>query len=130
MKFEIENRKGELKMENENQKPKLSLDDIFNIRDEVCDSREDDCTACPFDKFCSSLTDVFDYKDKIEIICAEWEKKRPTLAEKINEILKPYDMRLGAGNYICFMDEDTVAYTKDELVNKLYTTRWKGHANE
>ena len=123
-------------MENENQKPKLSLDDIFNIRDEVCDSREDDCTVCPFGKFCSSLTDVFDYKDKIEIICAEWEKKRPTLAEKINEILKPYGMKLMNGNHYIWFDNDNMKFhtsefhTKDELINKLYKTKWEGKLNE
>jgi hypothetical protein len=129
MKFEIENRKGELKMENENQKSKLSLDDIFNIKGEICDSIKDECVGCPFNEgnLCSALSDILDSKNKIETICAEWKM---TIAEKINEILKPHGMKLGAGNYICFEDENEVAYSKTELIDKLYTTKWKGDANE
>ena len=129
MKFEIENRKGELKMENENQKSKLSLDDIFNIKGEICDSIKDECAGCPFNEgnLCSSLSNILDSKNRIETICAEWKM---TIAEKINEILKPHGMRLGAGNYICFEDENEVAYSKTELIDKLYTTKWKGKLNE
>ena len=132
MKFEIENRKGELKMENENQK--LSFVETLRTIDEICDSAQDCVTNCPFMKNNVCIVETFSLiksnADEIEAICTEWEMNKPTLADKINEILKPYGMRLGAGNYICFMDEDTVAYSKNELVNKLYTTRWKGYANE
>jgi hypothetical protein len=116
-------------MENENQKSKLSLDDIFNIKGEICDSINDECVGCPFNEgnLCSSLTDILDSKNRIETICAEWKM---TIAEKINEILKPHGMKLGAGNYICFEDENEVAHAKAELIDKLYTTKWKGKSNE
>jgi hypothetical protein len=129
MRFENKNQKGELKMKNENQKPKLTLDDIFNIKGEICDSIKDGCAGCPFyeDNLCSSLTDILDSKNRIETICAEWKM---TIAEKINEILKPHGMKLGAGNYICFEDENEVAHAKAELIDKLYATKWKGDANE
>jgi hypothetical protein len=123
-------------MENENQKPKLSLDDIFNIKDEICDSIDsikDDCTNCPFNKnnLCSLLDDVLDYRDRIKTICTEWEEKRPTLADKINEILKPYGMKLMHDyHYIWFNDGDMNAHAKAELINKLYTIKWKGDVNE
>jgi hypothetical protein len=132
MKFEIENQKGELKMENENQK--LSFVETLRTIDEICDSAQDCVTSCPFMKndicIVESFSLVKSNADEIEAICTEWEKKRPTIADKINEILKPYGMRLGAGNYICFEDENEVAHAKAELIDKLYTTKWKGDANE
>jgi hypothetical protein len=59
-------------MENENQKPKLSLDDVFNIKDEICHSKGG-CADCPFSKndLCSLLDDILDYRDRIKIICTE-----------------------------------------------------------
>jgi hypothetical protein len=132
MKFENKNQKGELKMENENQK--LSFKDVFKIKDEICVSNID-CDTCPFYKKGTYTCivrgeNITQYVDEIEAICTEWESKKPTLAEKINEILKPYGMRLGAGNYICFEDENEVAHAKAELIDKLYTTKWKGELNE
>jgi hypothetical protein len=135
MRFEIENQKGELKMENENQKPNLSLADICRIQQEICNSKKDCFSQCPFRKngegcIISNIDSIRPYADEIEAICIEWEMNKPTLADKINEILKPHGMKLGAGNYICFEDENEVAHAKAELIDKLYTTKWKGDANE
>jgi hypothetical protein len=131
MKFEIKNRKGELKMENENQKPKLSLDDIFNIKDEICNSVKNDCTNCPFNKnnLCSLLDDVLDYRDRIKTICTEW-KNIPSLADKINEILKPYGMKLFNNSSTNIWIDDNNLHSVEEVRNKLETTKWKGEPNE
>lgn len=135
MKFEIQNQKGELKMENENQKSKLSLADIFRIQQEICSSTEDCFSQCPFMKngeicIVSDIDSIRTHADEIEAICTEW-KNAPSLAEKINEILKPYGMRLmNSSNYIWFDDENMEFHTKDELINKLKTTKWKGEPNE
>lgn len=83
---------------------------------------------CPFNasNLCTSLTDVLDSKDKIESICTEWENKKPTLAEKIDEILKPYGMKLLCdNNYIWFDDNDMEKHSKSALIDKLYTTKCK-----
>ncbi len=133
MKFEIQNQKGELKMKNENQK--LSLVETLRIMNEICDSTQDCVSSCPFMKndvcIVESLSLIKSNVDEIETICTEWEKKRPTLANKINEILKPYGMKL-MDNYHCiwFDDEDMDVHTRAELINKLYTTKWKGEPNE
>lgn len=119
-------------MENENQK--LSFKDVFKIKDEICNSNTD-CDTCPF---CKKATytcivrgeNIAQYIDEIEAICTEWENKKPTLAEKINEILKPYGMKLMDENhYIWFDDGDMELHTKSSLINRLYTTRWKGESN-
>ena len=134
--IEIQNQKGETKMENENQKPKLSLREIFKIQNEICNSIHDcEGSGCPFDKgdrgcMVCNLDNMIEYADEVERICTEWVMNKPTLADKINEILKPYGMKLGAGNYICFEDENEVAHAKAELIDKLYTTIWKGEPNE
>jgi hypothetical protein len=141
MKFEIENQKGELKMKNENQKSKLSLADICKIQQEICSSISDCVSQCPFMKdgelcIVSNMDNIRNHVNEIEAICVEWEMNNPTIAEKINEILKPYGMKLMDGNhYIWFDDEDmefrtSEFHTKDELINKLYTTKWKGEPNE
>jgi hypothetical protein len=71
---------------------------------------------------------IAQYVDEIEAICAEWESKKPTLADKINEILKPYDMKLMDGD-IWFDDDYKGLHTEKSLINRLYTTRWKGESN-
>lgn len=117
-------------MENENQK--LSFKDVFKIKDEICDSNTD-CDTCPF---CKKGTytcivrgeNITRYVEEIEAICTEWENKKPTLAEKITEIIKPYGMKLVDGD-IWFDDDYTGLHTKERLVNRLYTTRWKGESN-
>lgn len=133
MKFENKNQKGESKMENENQKPKLSFKDVFKIRDEICSSQTM-CDGCPFQKgnYCIVRDgDMAYYADEIETICTEWEKNKPTLAEKVNEILKPYGMKLENNNhYIWFDDDYKGLQTKSGLMDKLYTTKWKGELNE
>lgn len=125
-KMENENQKGESKMENENQK--LSFGDVLKITKEICSSNAV-CEACPFLK--GELCIVRDcslseYPDEIEAICTEWEDKKPTLAQKINEILKPYGMKLLCDNhYIWFDDNDMEKHTKSALIDKLYTTKYK-----
>jgi hypothetical protein len=129
-KMENENQKGELKMENENQNPKPSFKDVFKIKDEICRASID-CDTCPFCKKDSCIMrgeNIAQYVDEIEAICTEWESKKPTLADKINEIIKPYGMKLIGGD-IWFDDDYTGLQTKERLVNKLYTTRWKGESN-
>ena len=120
-------------MENENQKPKLSFRDVFKIKDEICNSNVS-CDTCPFCEKDSCIVNgdnIAQYVDEIEAICTEWEMNRPTLANKINEILKPYGMKLMHDyHYIWFNDGDMEAHTQAELINKLYTTKWKGDANE
>ena len=115
-------------MEIENQKPKLSFRDVFKIKDEICDSNTS-CDKCPFcvNGSCIMMGEnIVQHIDEIEAICTEWENKRPTLAEKINEILKPYGMKLVDGNhYIWFDDDNMELHTKDALINKLYTTKWR-----
>ena len=132
MKFENKNQKGELKMENENQKPKLSLADIFRIQQEICNSTEDCFSQCPFMKngelcIVSDVDSIRTHADEIEAICTEW-KDAPSLADKINEILKPYGMRLFSNTWI-WIDDDK-SHTAEEVMNKLTTTIWKGEPNE
>lgn len=120
-------------MENENQK--LSFVETLRTINKICDSTQDCVSSCPFMKndicIVESFSLVKSNADEIEAICTEWEKKRPTIADKINEILKPYGMKL-MDNYHCiwFDDEDMDAHTRAELINKLYTTKWKGEPNE
>ena len=124
-------------MENENRKSNLSLADICRIQQEICNSIKN-CfdKHCPFMKngtlcIVSDLDNIRTYADEIETICTEWEMQKPTIADKIDEILKPYGMKLMDGNhYIWFDDENMEFHTKDELINKLYTTKWKGKLNE
>ena len=113
-------------MENENQK--LSFRDVLKIKDEICSSNVV-CEACPFLKgeLCIERDcNISEYPDEIEAICTEWETKRPTLAEKVNEILKPYGLKLLCNNhYIWFDDNDKENHSKSALIDKLYTTKWE-----
>ena len=115
-------------MENENQKPKLSFRDVIKIRNEICSSHTI-CDSCPFleGHYCIAKEgDMAYYADKIEAICTEWEVKKPTLAEKVNEILKPYGMKLLCdNNYIWFDDNDMEKHSKSALIDRLYTTKWE-----
>lgn len=115
-------------MENENQKPKLSFRDVLKIRNEICSSHTI-CDRCPFFEghLCIAREgDMAYYADKIETICTEWEMNKPTLAEKVNEILKPYGMKLMNNNhYIWFDDDYRELQTKSGLMDKLYTTKYK-----
>jgi hypothetical protein len=138
MKFENKNQKGELKMENENQK--LSFVEILRTINEICNSTQDCVSSCPFMKndicIVERLSLVKSNADEIEAICTEWEMNKPTLADKINEILKPYGMKLMDGNHYIWFNDGNMEFhtsefhTKDELINKLYTTKWKGKPNE
>ena len=113
-------------MENENPKP--SFKDVFKIKDEICRSIAS-CDTCPFCKEDSCIMrgeNIAQYVDEIEAICIEWENKKPTLAEKVNEILKPYGMKLMCDNhYIWFDDNDMEKHSKSALIDKLYTTKYK-----
>lgn len=120
-------------MENENQKSKLSLADIFRIQQEICSSTEDCFSRCPFMKngelcIVSDVDSIRTYADEIETICTEW-KNAPSLADKINEILKPYGMRLSNGSTNIWIDDNNLHSLK-EVIDKLKTTKWKGESNE
>ena len=133
MKFEIKIQKGETKMENENQKPKLSLREIFKIQNEICNSAHD-CggSGCPFDKsdggcMVCDLDNMTEYADEIERICTEWEMNKPTLLDKVNEIINPYGLKL-YGNTIRKIATDAhgaVLLTTDYGVDEILSTRYK-----
>ena len=115
-------------MENENQK--LSFVETLRTINEICNSTQDCVSSCPFMKndicIVESFSLVKSNADKIEAICTEWEKKKPTIADKINEILKPYGMKLLCDNhYIWFDDNDIEKHSKSALIDKLYTTKYK-----
>ncbi len=117
-------------MKNENQK--LSFTEILKVMFKICSSTEDCSTQCPLMKqgLCI-IKDIYSMKihaDEIEIICTEWENI-PSLADKINEILKPYGMKLFNDSSQIWIDDNNL-HKPEEVINKLKTTKWKGKSNE
>ena len=120
------------KMKDKNQK--LSFVETLRTIDEICDSAQDCVTNCPFMKNNVCIVETFSLiksnADEIEAICTEWEMNKPTLADKINEILKPYGMKLFNNSSTNIWIDDNNLHSVEEVRNKLETTKWKGKPNE
>lgn len=122
-----------METQNENQKPKLSLKEIFRNQNEICRSIHD-CIkdGCPLHTdgdgcMVSDLDNIIKHSDEIERICIEWETEKPTLAKKINDILKPYGLILER-HHIWF--NDNLTHTSDDVEEKLYSICYKEAAND
>lgn len=122
-----------METQNENQKLKLSLKEIFRNQTEICESISE-CIAsdCPFYTnidgcMVSDLDNILKHSDEIERICTEWEINKPTLAKKINDILKPYGMKLER-NMIYITDENP--HTTKDIIDRLNTILPKEAASD